>query len=387
MGAPGSPDGAPAPRPPGPRARPPVRKRRTKWERRLSSPKIPWVAGGLVLVGLIWALAWRHRAAGRPDYAVSQIATAIQHGDGTKLAYYADMSAFTDQIVNETVDWLAARRGLDEAVAGAGSEQRGTRSARLQDAKETLSDRLGRATSAGLETPGQEKQAAGSRVIDAFIGQAPLSTIMDGDHLDVRSVDRPVIDGTTARIPVTLRYRELVVDLKIGLVLQRNGQQWRLVGISGLSNALSTIDNAQFERVALANRPRQGDLERLVGIGAPQVQRVKPRRARPLYRLEVAVTNQAPDSITEITLLLAARGSDDDHATSLSVEHAIPPGTTSAETWEFDEAATRGTRLAALLSHPDRLTLRTRSIVLDTAGQADTVRLIRSYREIVKEGD
>ncbi len=279
-----------------------------------------------MLVGLSWALAWRHRAAGRPEYALAQIATAIQHGDGTKLAYYADMSAFTDQIVNETVDWLAARRGLDEAVAGGGSEQRGTRSARLQDAKETLSDRLGRATSAALELPDQEKQAVGSRMIDAFIGQAPLATIMDGDHLDVRSVDRPLIDGTTARIPVTLRYRELVVDVKVALVLQRNGQQWRLVGISGLSNALSAVDNAQFERVALANRPRQGDLERLVGIGAPQVEHVKPRRARPLYRLQVTVTNQAPDSITGITLLLAARGSDDDHATSLSVEHAIPSG-------------------------------------------------------------
>ena len=116
-GAPGSPDQTPPPRPPGPRARPPVRKRRTKWERRFASPKIPWVAGAVVLVVLTCALVWRHRAAGRPEYAVNEIATAIEHGDGTKLAYYADASAFTDQIVNETVDWLTARRGLDQAVA------------------------------------------------------------------------------------------------------------------------------------------------------------------------------------------------------------------------------------------------------------------------------
>ncbi len=386
-GAPGSPDQPPAARPPGTRARPPVRKRRTKWERRLGSPKIPWVAGALVLVALTWALVWRHRAAGRPEYAVNEIAAAIEHGDGTKLAYYADASAFTDQVVNETVDWLTARRGLDQAVAGAESQQRGSRSARLQDAKETLSDRLGRATSAALESPDGGKEPVSARVVDAFISQPPLSVIMDGDHLDVRSIDRPLIEGTTATVPVTLRYRELVVDMKIGLVLQRNGLRWRLVGVSGLQSALSTIDNAQLERVAIANRPRESDLERLVAVGPPQVQRVKPRRARPLYRLEVSLTNQAQASITEVSLLLGARGLDDDHGIALSVEHPIPPSTTSAETWEFDEAATRGTRLGALLTHADRLTLRTRGIVLDTAGQADTVRLIKSYREIQKDGD
>jgi hypothetical protein len=340
-----------------------------------------------VLIALVSALGWRHHAAGRPEYALAQVATAIERNDGTKLAYYADVSAFTDQVVSETVDWLAAQRGVDEAIAGVESQQRGTRAARLQDAKESLADRLGRTASTVLEAAGHGKDAISLQVVDAFIRQPPLAAVLDGDHLDVRSVERPQIEGSTATIPVTLRHRELVVDVKIALVLQRNGAQWRVVGISGLPNALGTIDRAQSERVAMANRPLQGDLERLLGVGNPQVEYVRVRRARPLYRLQVPLTNQAPGSINEVTLLLAARGADDEHATTLSVEHPIPAGTTSAETWEFDEAATRGTRLGALLSHPDRLTLRTRLIVLDTAGQADTVRLIRRYSEIAREGN
>ena len=342
-----------------------------------------------MLIGMIWALAWRHSVSARPEYALKEVGTAITRGDATKLAYYADVSAFTDEVVNETIDWLATRRSVEEAVVGTPPEQRASRGERLQDAKETLSDRLGRSLSATLESADQAKTPLSSRVVNAFIGEAPLSGIMDGDHLDLQSIGPPVIEGTTATIPITLRYRELVVDVKVGLVLEHSGPHWRLVGISGLPGALSVIDNAQSERVALANRPLEGDLERLVAVGALAVEyvRPKPRRARPVYRLEVPLTNQAQGSISEITLVLATRGSNDDHGTELSVEHPIPAGTTSAETWEFDEAATRGTRLGALLSHPDRLTLRTRRIVFDTAGQADTVRLVRSYREIVRAGD
>ena len=206
---------------------------------------------------------------------------------------------------------------------------------------------------------------------------------MDGDHFDIRTVGQPLVEGTTATIPVTLRHRELVVNVKLGLQLERDGPRWRVVGVTGMSDALSTIDHAQLERVAIANRPRESELADLLAVGAPVVQRApRARRARAdVYRLRALLTNHSTSQIGAVTLAIVGR-SPGTPPTLLSVEHPIPPGATSTETWQFDESESRGTRLGALLAHPDRLALQLRSVVVDTAGQEDTVRLVRRYDEL-----
>lgn len=371
VGRPGGTRGAKAPR------------RRTKWERRLASPKVPWIAGGLVLLVLICALSWRWHAARQPDYALDQIAVAIRRGDGAKLAYYADVSAVTEQVIDGTVDWLVSHRGPDAALAAADVSHAGSRAAGVQDAKATLQARADEAftiaTASALEGP------VGPRVIDAFIQQPPLSLIMQGEHLDVRAIDRPLVDGATATVPLVMRHRELVVDVKIGLLLQREGPRWRLSGINGLTQALDAIDRAQMERLEIANRPREEELQSLLSVGGLQVHRVARRRVKPFYELRVPVSNRSTDSLTSVTLTLAPRGSSADHGTLLSVDHPIPPASSSAEVWDLDEATVRSTHLGSLLARPERLTLRLQSVVRDSAGQADTVRLLRRYEEIPKD--
>jgi hypothetical protein len=303
------------------------------------------------------------------------------------LAYYADVGAVTDQIADETVDWLVTRRGLDEAVAGAAPHERGDRAAQIREAKSEFSGQLDRSLTAALMMGGSDTLSPGARVIDALIAQPPLSTLLDGEHLDVRTMDPPVIeDRTTATIAVTLRHRELVADLTLALELQRDGPRWRLTGIRGLPRALAAIDKAQRERIAMANRPREETLAGLLAVGAPTVERIAAHARTPTsYRLRVPLTNRSPTPITAVTLALSAHA-EDDHATVLSVEHPIAPGATAAEVWQLDEPTARSTRVAAMVGHPDRLTVRVRSVVLDSAGQADTVSLLRRYQQVLGSG-
>src|SRR6185312_1753278 len=105
-----------------------------------------------------------------------------------------------------------------------------------------------------------------------------------------------------------------------------------------------------------------------------------------VLRLQVPLWNRSPRPITSVTMGLSTRASDDEHAAELSVEHVIAAGGHSTETWDFDETATRGSRVAALLTHPERLTIRPRSVVTDNEGQADTLRLVRRYGELKGQG-
>ena len=100
-----------------------------------------------MLVALLLAVAWRWRVTTRPQYALDQIVTAIQRGDEAKLAYYADVSAFTDQIIGESIDWIVAQHGADELLAAADLHESGARVAQLRDVKGILSERIGRARS------------------------------------------------------------------------------------------------------------------------------------------------------------------------------------------------------------------------------------------------
>jgi hypothetical protein len=336
-----------------------------------------------VLVSLLSAITWRWWVSTRPQFALSQIATAIQRGDEAKLAYYADVSAMTGQIVDESVDWIVDQRGADDLLAAAaGAQESGERPAQVRDMKSLFSEGIGRSIETTMASADHDVAPVAPRIIDAFISDLPISAVMDGDHLDVRTVGQPLVEGTTATIPVTLRHRELVVDVKLGLQLERDGPRWRLVGITGISDALTTIDRAQLERIAIANRPRESEMADLLAVGAPAVQRVpQSRRARTtFYSLRAPLTNRSTSEITGVTLALVGRPGSS--ATLLSVDHPIAPGETSTETWQFDERESRGTHLGALLAHPDRLALQLRSVVVDTAGQADTVRLVRRYGEI-----
>jgi hypothetical protein len=341
-----------------------------------------------VLVALLLAVAWRWRVTTRPQYALNQIVTAIQRGDEAKLAYYADVSAFTDQIIGESIDWIVAQHGTDDLLAAADLHESGTRAAQLRDVKGILSERIGRTIETAMASSDHHAGGVGPGIIDAFIRDLPVSAVMDGDHLDIRTVGQPLVEGTTATIPVTLRHRELVVDVKLGLQLERDGPRWRVVGLTGISDALGTIDRAQLERVAIANRPRESELADLLAVGAPVVQRApRERRARvEVYRLRALLTNHSTSQIAAVTLAIVGR-SPGTPPTLLSVEHPIAPGATSTETWQFDESESRGTRLGALLAHPDRLALQLRSVVVDTAGQEDTVRLVRRYDELRGDRD
>jgi hypothetical protein len=96
----------------------------------------------------------------------------------------------------------------------------------------------------------------------------------------------------------------------------------------------------------------------------------------------VPLTNRSSDQIIAVALGLHPRATDDGHATVLEVQHPIAAGETSTEVWQFDQASATGAHMTATLAHPERFAIRVRNIVVDSAGQADTVRLLRSYREI-----
>jgi hypothetical protein len=336
-----------------------------------------------LLIGALW---WHRYATTRPEYTVAQVAVAIRQRDGTKLSYYADGSAVTSQLVDETVDWLVAQRGVDALPADGDGASQG-RAARIRSAKTVLNERLDRSIATALMSGLPDTSDVASRVIAELVGQAPAADIMLGDRFDVRSVEPATVQGSTARIPVTLRSSDLTVDVTITLILRREGARWRVVGIGGINRALTIIDNAQLERLTIANRPLERQLTGMLAIGAPSVQRVAHGRLRTVLRLRVPVTNHSVNPVTALTVALETRASDDEHATLLAVQHVIPPGASSTEVWQFDETAERGTRVAAMLTHPESLVLRVRSVVIDSAGQADTVSLLRSYRDVKGRGE
>jgi hypothetical protein len=331
------------------------------------------------LVGLVAAIGWRHYATGRPSYALAQIALAVKQHDATKLAYYADLGAFSDQVVGETVDWLASQHRLDGA-AGAANARESDRRARIRDTKSTLSIHVNRNATNEILAYTSDSESVTARLVDAFIDQPPLAEIIDGDHFDLRSVDQAEIDDGTARVGVTLRHRELYVDVKLDLLLARDGVRWRLTGVEGLSHALSVIDNAQQEKLSIANRPREEALATTINLGAPTLQKVVAhRRDPPVYRLRLPITNRSTTTVSAISLALWVRGSDSDHPTMLAVNHDIAPQFTSGEIWQLDEATAHSTHVIAALSRPERLVFKVRSMVVDSGGQADTVRTLTAY--------
>jgi hypothetical protein len=355
-------------------------KRRGKWERRARSPKVPWIAGAILILGLAGALAWQRYETSRPTYALAQIALAARLHDSKKLAYYVDAGALTGQIVTETVQWLTAHRRFNDIEAGEAERGSQGRDARIQTATVTLENRASNAVSAALQESANATDLLPQNVVDAYVAAPPMLALFGGDRLDLRAVGNANVFGQNAEIPLTLRDRELVVDIHLTLELERDGSRWRLVGLEGLGPAFRVIDNAQLERVDIANRLRREHMDGLLAIGAPTVGRVYHRRSRNEYVLQIPLTNRSTQPITEVAMDLRAHGMNEERALPLRVQHLIPAGGRSPEAWRFTDPSA-GTRSPYLLMHPERLLVGLSSMVVDSAGRPDTLRQLRSYRE------
>src|SRR5581483_613664 len=156
---------------------------------------------GTALAGI---LIWGRSVRSRPAYALSQVSLAIQRHNGTKLAYYADGAGFTQQVVDQTLTWLVRERGLGTLAGIDGVADARGRGAKVQAAVSSETDRLNRALSAALMARTADSTAVGSRVLREFSALPPLSTVLDGDHLDISAVGTPAVRGATAEVPVSL---------------------------------------------------------------------------------------------------------------------------------------------------------------------------------------
>ena len=282
-------------------------------------------------------------------------------------------------------DWLTQHHRLDDVVEGEAERSAQGRAVRVQNARVTFEDRANRAVSGTLAVPPDETGPLAQRLVDTYATAAPLSAVIAGDHLDLRSVAPARVLGQTAEIPLTLRDRDLIVDIHLNLELQREGSRWRVVGLNGLGPALGVIDRAQVERVDLANGLRAQHMSGLLAVGAPSVGRVTHWRSPTGYRLSVPLTNRTRHTVEAVSLALRTQSLDERRAVALEVQHVIPAGTQSAEVWQFSDASA-GTRVPSLLTHPERLMVSIRGVVMDSAGSADTLRLFRDYHEFRRAG-
>jgi hypothetical protein len=328
---------------------------------------------------------WQRYATSRPTYALAQIALAARLHDANKLAYYVDAGALTGQIVSETVQWLASHRRYSDIEEGEGELGSLGRESRIQTATFSLGNRASSAASGALQAAAtaddQSGDAMAQRIVNAYVSTPPMSAVFGGDHLDLQTVGKANVLGTVAEIPLTLRDRDLVVDIHLMLEFEQEGHQWRLVGLEGLAPAYRVIDNAQLERVDMANRLRQDHMDGILAIGKPTVGRVYHRRARSEYKLQIPLTNQSAHPVMAVSMDLRTRYSRPEHALPLEVQHLIPAGGRSTEVWSFTDPSA-GTRSRTLLDHPDRLLIGLSSMVIDSAGRPDTLRPLVSYREM-----
>jgi hypothetical protein len=338
----------------------------------LRHPSFVLVAGALTLVGLGGVIYLARTITGTPTYAIAQIETAIKHHNGTKLSYYADGASIAKQVVDETTDWLIANRGLG-AIAGFDgvAEARG-RGQKVQAAKLAMADGLNRALSAELISQSHDTAGVADRIVRVLCALPPLAGVVGAEHFDVTAVGPPVVSDRSAQIAVTLQYRELQVDVPIGIEMRQAGRRWRVVGVSGLANALDIVKTAQRERLAINNRSAAERIAATLEVGPPTVERKPHGRKQTTYLLHVPLTNHSADTVVGVMLALGTHQREG-AAMQLEVQHPIAGGTTSAEVWQFDEPASKPSAVAALFAHPDRLLVRIRDVVIDSAGQADTM--------------
>ncbi len=339
----------------------------------LRHPSFIWVAGAVTIAVLAGVVYLARVVTGTPGYAVGQIETAIRHNNGTKLTYYADGARIARQVVEETTDWLVVHRGMG-AIAGLDGvdEARGKRE-KVQAAKLAMLEALNRSLSVELINRRPDTSGIAERVVRTLCASPPLAKITGDEHFDVTAVGPPVGNDQTAQIAVTLQYRELQVDVPIAIDMQQAGRRWRVVGVSGLPHALDIVNTAQAERQAIDSRSVAERVAATLEVGPPTVERKAHGRKQTTYLLHLPLTNHSADTVIGVMLALRTRAGEAAPAMELEVQHPIAGGTTSPEVWRFDESASKPSAIAAILAHPDRLIVRVRDVVIDSAGQADTI--------------
>jgi hypothetical protein len=339
----------------------------------LRHPSFVWVAGAVTVAVLAGVIYLAKIVTATPGYAVGQIETAIRHNNGTKLAYYADGVGIARQVVDETTDWLVDHRGLGVLAGLEGVDEAHGRHQKVQAAKLAMEEALNRSLSVELINRRPDTVGIAERVVRALCASPPLARITGDEHFDVTAVGQPVVSGQTAQIAVTLQYRELQVDVPIAIDMQQAGRRWRVVGVSGLTHALDIVNTAQAERQAIDSRSVAERVAATLEIGAPTVERKAHGRKQTTYLLRLPLTNHSADTVIGVMLALRTHASDATPAMELEVQHPIAGGTTSPEVWQFDEPASKPSAVASILAHPGRLVVRVRDLVIDSAGQADTM--------------
>jgi hypothetical protein len=339
----------------------------------LRHPSFVWVAGGITVAVLAGVVYLARVITATPGYAIGQIETAIRQHNGTKLAYFADGAGIARQVVDETTDWLVAHRGMGAIAGLEGVDEARGRRQKVQAAKLAMVETLNRSLSAELNTRRPDTSGIAERVVRALCASPPLAKITGDEHFDVTAVGQPVVSDQTAQIAITLQYRELQVDIPVAIEMQQAGRRWRVVGVSGLSHALDMVNTAQAERQAIDNRSAAERVAATLEVGAPTVERTAHGRKQTTYLLHLPLINHSADTVIGVMLALRTHAAEAVPAMELEVQHPIAGGTTSPEVWRFDEPASKPSAVAALLAHPDRLVVRVRDLVIDSAGHADTM--------------
>jgi hypothetical protein len=345
------------------------------------------VAGGGLVLGLAGFAVYHQASVNSSERALREIGTSFRDHDGTRLAYYFNTDAVTQQVSDAGVDWLQTQHYSDVLAAAMaevpGAEREATDSAaRLLALKSALAERGAKGIAMALTTGTSDSADVAVRLLAAFGGLPPLDVILAGDHLELVGIGDPKGNGTDRVVPLQLHDRELNLPIVVNISVHKQGPRWQVSGVDALDHTLATIDNAQQEKLIVANRPIEEQLHDLVGIGALDVAKTAHGRYNTSVRLRLRIDSHATETIQAIDLALMTQSSDDEHAEPLHVDGPIPAGGAVMAEWSFDETRRGSSRTASLLQHPQDLVVRTRRVVLDSAGVADTVRLYKSYRAL-----
>lgn len=353
----------------------------------LSKQLVLSVAGGGLAIGLAGFAVYHQASMNSSERALREIEKSFENHDGTRLAYYLNTDAVTQQVSDQGVDWLTAQH--DEGALAAllaevpGAEQGATDSAaRVLALKSALVEKAGKGIAMALSSGTADSADVAVRLLAAFAGLPPLDVIFAGDHLELSQIGDPKGTGTDRVIPLALHDRDLNIYITFGIMVHHAGPRWQVSGIDRLDHTLEVIDNAQQEHLSVANRPIESRLQDLVGLGAPDIAKVARARNRNDIRLRLRIDNKSSETVRSLDVALSNRSGDDEHAEVLHVDGPIPAGGAVMAEWSFDERGRGTSRTAAMLLHPDDLMLRARRVVVDSAGVADTVHLFKSYRAL-----
>jgi hypothetical protein len=345
------------------------------------------VAGGGLVLGLAGFAVYHQASINSSERALREIERSFRDHDGTRLAYYLNTDAVTQQVSDEGVDWLSSQhdegtlRALIAEVPGA--EQGATDSAaRILALKSALAEKGGKGIAMALSSGTADSADVAVRLLAAFAGLPPLDVILAGDRLELSEIGEAKGTGTDRVIPVVVHDRDLDARFVFGVAVHKQGARWQVNGIDGLGHTLETIDNAEQERLIVANRPIESRLQDLIGIGAPEITKKAHGRIRTDVKLRLRIDNRGSETVNAIDLALSTRSSDDEHAEILHVDGPIPAGGAVMAEWAFDDARRGTSRTASMLLHPEELILHARRVVLDSAGAVDTVQLYKTYRAL-----